>query len=110
MWSPPSLAPDQLGPQLAITGDDATVAFADVFGAGDFRDHVELVDGSRSRSVITSHVYVHTIAAGAGCHASGDLIADLASGLVPALGLLVPWRRRRRALRPEPLPPTPRAT
>ena len=102
----------QLDPQLAITGDDATVAFADVPGAGEFRYRVELVDGGGSRIVITSHFYVHAITAGAGCgcHASGDLTADLTSGLVPALVLVVPWRRQRRVRRPAPLPPAPRAT
>jgi hypothetical protein len=90
-----------LEPPLAIAGDDATVAFDDAPGAGDFRYRVELVNAGNQRIVITSHFYVHAIdaAGGCGCDAGGGL----AGGLVPVLAMLGA-RRRRAPHRPKARP------
>jgi hypothetical protein len=91
----------KLEPQLAIAGDDATIAFDDAPGAGDFRYRVELVNLGNQRIVITSHFYVHAIAAaeGCGCGAPGGLGVGLGGGLVPGVMVFVAWPRRRRARR-----------
>lgn len=81
-----------------IPSGDTTVEFDDVPGAGDFRYRVELVDDTGRRVVVTSHFYVHAVAApeGCGCGAGGDL------GTAPVLALALAWvhRRRRRGVSP----------
>ena len=94
----------KLEPQLAIGSDDATVAFDDAPGAGDFRYRVELVSAGNQRLVITSHFYVHAIAAadgGCGCRAPGDLAGGLVPGILGFMGTLGAGAgpRRRRARR-----------
>jgi hypothetical protein len=91
---------EKLEPQLAIAGDDATVRFDDAPGAGAFRYRVELINAGNQRIVITSHFYVHAIAAadGCGCNARGGLGAGLVPGVMVVVVHLA-WPRRRRARR-----------
>lgn len=78
--------------QLAVTGDDATLHYDETPGAADHRYRVELIDDANHRLVITSHIYVHGVAAnGCGCGA-----ANPGAG-IPMLLVVLVLRRRRRA-------------
>ena len=81
--------------QIEITSDDFTATFSDTPGAADHRYRVELIDDTNQRIVITSHIYVHAIAAassGCGCGTSSP------GGALPLLAVLL--LRRRSAIRP----------
>jgi uncharacterized protein (TIGR03382 family) len=77
---------------LPVTSDDFTTTATDAPPAGDHRYRVELTDPGDQRLVVTSHIYVHAIAARPGGCAAAAPDAPLA--LLPVLALA--WRRRRR--------------
>jgi hypothetical protein len=84
--------------ETPVTSDDFTATLRDSPAPGNHRYRLELVDPGNRRLVITSHIYVRTIAAasdGCGCHTGGlDAAPSLLLGLLPLL------RRRRRHERP----------
>ncbi len=76
--------------QVEITSDDFAHTFEDEPGAADHRYRVELITDANQRLVVTSHFYVHGVAApgGCGCQSSGG---------APTFGLsLVLWLVVRR--------------
>jgi len=79
----------KLEAQQPVAGADATLAFEDVPGAGNFRYRVELIDNANHRLVVTSHFYVHAVAP-----SSGGCSAGAGAGLAPLLTLLFARRRR----------------
>jgi uncharacterized protein (TIGR03382 family) len=80
--------------QTQVTSDDFKTAVSDKPEVGGVtRYRAELMDDTNARVVITSHIYAHGIAGGAGgCNAGGG--AGL-GGLLAALGLVVTRRRSR---------------
>jgi hypothetical protein len=89
-----------LGDQHPITSDDATLTLDDTPGAGDFRYRVELINDTNQRLVVTSHFYVHAVAAadGCGCRTQGSQRPGGIGGALPILALAwlaIPLRRRR---------------
>jgi hypothetical protein len=80
--------------QVEITSDDFEHTFEDVPGALDHRYRIELITDANQRLVVTSHFYVHGIAAsdGCGCHSSSGALAGL-----PLALFVLSLRRRRRA-------------
>jgi MYXO-CTERM domain-containing protein len=86
-----------IGEPHPVTGDDVTLTLDDAPGAGDFRYRVELINDANQRLVVTSHFFVHAIAAGSGCGCGAS--GDPASAALLAIAL--PWiaRRRRRRQR-----------
>ena len=79
--------------QVKVTSDDFNYTFEDEPGAADRRYRVELITDANQRLVVTSHFYVHGIAAsGCGCHSGGGAVA----GLPFVLAFLIGRRRRLR--------------
>ena len=80
--------------QVPIDSDDFTTTLEDVPGAADHRYRLEIIDDANRRIVITSHFFVHGIAAADGgcCGANSRGSSALA---VLVLGLLLRRRRRR---------------
>ncbi|MCX5747093.1 MAG: CehA/McbA family metallohydrolase, partial [Proteobacteria bacterium] len=80
-----------------IVGDDFTTMLSDTPGAGDFRYRVEIINDINQRVVVTSHFYVHAIAApddgGCGCGATRPASA------LPLVIVGLALRRRRRPAR-----------
>ncbi len=77
--------------QVEITSDDFQHTFEDEPGAADRRYRIELITDLNQRLVVTSHFYVHGIAArdGCGCQSTGG-----PAGF--ALPLVLMWVARRR--------------
>jgi hypothetical protein len=81
--------------QLRVESDDFQHTFEDEPGALDRRYRVELITDANQRLVVTSHFYIHGIAApdeGCGCRSSGGALA----GLPLVLAFMARPRRRRR--------------
>ncbi len=79
--------------QKPVTGNDTRVEFTDEPGEQLRRYRIELINDLNQRIVVTSHIYVHGIAAvddGCGCHSSNP-------GPFALLALLFRRRRRQRA-------------
>jgi MYXO-CTERM domain-containing protein len=89
--------------QVEITSDDFSYTFEDEPGAQDRRYRVELINNANQRIVVTSHFYVHGIAAedGCGCRSSSP------SGFALVLLALVSARRRRSGSLPRSQPSKP---
>jgi MYXO-CTERM domain-containing protein len=85
-----------LEPDLPIVGNAFSAVFEEDPGAGAFRYRAEILTSGGQPVVITSHFYVDAIDRGSGgcaCGAGGDV----SGGVVPAVMVLAPWARRRRA-------------
>jgi hypothetical protein len=80
--------------QKPVTSADAKVSFTDVPGAQLRRYRAELINDLNQRLVVTSHIYVHGVAAdeGCGCSAQTGGRTD-ASGWLVVVALV--WIRRR---------------
>jgi MYXO-CTERM domain-containing protein len=86
--------------QVMAPTDDFTHTFEDTppasgggsIGGPPTRYRVELIDDTNQRIVVTSHIYVHGVAApgGCGCHSGGS-----SGGIAVGLALLFARRRRR---------------
>jgi hypothetical protein len=81
--------------QLAVSGDDATLHYDEAPGAADHRYRIELIDDANHRVVVTSHIYVHGIAAPAGC-GCGTTSTD---GAIPLLLVMFGLSRSRAGSR-----------
>jgi MYXO-CTERM domain-containing protein len=78
--------------QLEITSDDFTHTFEDEPGAQTRRYRVELINDANQRIVVTSHFYVHGVAAdGCGCRSNSST-----AGAPLLLAFVLLLRRRRR--------------
>jgi len=78
--------------QKSVTGNDTTITFSDEPGAQLRRYRIELINDLNQRITVTSHIYVHGVAADGGCCQAGG---DGRGHAVLALLALV-WLRRRR--------------
>jgi hypothetical protein len=89
--------------QKPVTSADAKSTFTDLPGVQLRRYRAELINDLNQRLVVTSHIYVHGVAADEGCGCSSRRTD--ASGLLVVAALLVVRRRagrrsRARAARP----------
>jgi hypothetical protein len=85
--------------QIEITSDSFSHTFVDEPGAADRRYRIEVINDANNRIVVTSHFYVHGIAAeGGGCCSTGSGARWPVSFALPVIVLGWLLRRRRYSL------------